>query len=96
MCGCIVVLIAMLSPRFAVFLLWAFTNRMTVAFNSGWVGLLGFAFLPWTTLAWTLLYAPARGVTGFGWFLVILAFVLDIGTYTGSSKARPKRSAANA
>jgi hypothetical protein len=91
MCGCIVALLALVSPRLAVFLTWAFTNRMTVAFDSGWVGLLGFFLLPWTTLAWSWMYAPVRGVTGFGWFLVILAFIADLSTYAGSAQSRNKQ-----
>ena len=71
MCGCIVALIALISPRFAIFLVWLFDNdRMSAAFNSFWIGFLGFLFLPWTTLAWVVLRA-GRGVTGFGWFIVI-------------------------
>lgn len=93
-CGCFVALLAVISPRVAIFFTWAFTDRMTVAFNSFWIGLLGFLFLPWTTLAWALCYAPRDGVTGFGWFLVILAFVVDISTHIGSAQARrEKRSA---
>jgi hypothetical protein len=66
---------------------------MSAAFNSFWVPLVGFFFLPWTTLAWAVAYAPVRGVTGFGWFVVIFAFVVDITTYTGGSRARRDRSA---
>jgi hypothetical protein len=89
-----VALVALFSPRLAIFILWAFTNRMTIAFDSGWVGFLGFLFLPWTTLAWAIAYAPVRGVEGFGWFLVIFAFVVDIGSYVGSAQARRQRSQA--
>jgi hypothetical protein len=92
MCGCLIALVAMLSPRLAIFLLWLFTDRMSVAFNSFWVGLLGFILLPWTTLAWAVVYAPVRGVTGFGWFLVILGFVVDISTHIGSAQARRQRA----
>jgi hypothetical protein len=90
-CGCLIALLAVLSPRVAIFFTWAFTNRMTVAFDSGWVGLLGFLFLPWTTLAWAFCYAPISGVTGFGWFLVILAFLVDLSTIAGSTQARRER-----
>jgi hypothetical protein len=92
-CGCIVALLAMISPRFAYFIVWAFTDRTAIAFDSFWVGLLGFLFLPWTALAWALLYAPVRGVTGFGWFLVILAFLVDITTLTGGARARRRSDA---
>jgi hypothetical protein len=91
MCGCIVALFALASPRLAVFLTWVFTDRMGIAFNSFWIGFLGFFLLPWTTLAWAWVYAPVRGVTGFGWFLVILAFIADLSTYAGSAKSRQQQ-----
>jgi hypothetical protein len=94
MCGCFVALAAFLSPRLAIFLLWIFDNdRMSAAFNSFWIALLGFIFLPWTTLAWAAAYAPVRGVTGFGWFLVGFAFLCDIMTHVGSVQARRSRQA---
>ena len=39
--GCLFALIAVLSPRFAVFLLWAFTNYVDRAFNGWFLPLLG-------------------------------------------------------
>ena len=44
--GCLFALVAAFSARFALFLLWLFTNRLTVAFHSGWEGIIGFIFLP--------------------------------------------------
>jgi hypothetical protein len=95
MCGCLVFLAAALSPRLAIFLLWIFDNdRMSAAFSSFFIPLIGFFFLPWTTLAWAIAYAPVRGVTGFGWFVVIFAFVMDVTTYTSGHRARKERAAA--
>jgi hypothetical protein len=96
MCGCLVAIAAMLSPRLAVFLLWLFTDRMDAAFNSGWIALLGWLFLPWTTLAWAIAYAPRSGVSGFGWFIVTLAFLADLMTHVGAAQARRQRAAAGA
>jgi len=87
------VLAAMISPRFAVFLLWAFTERMDIAFDSFWWALIGFVFLPWTTLAWAIAYAPDAGVTGFGWFVVGLGVFFDVSTLLGGSQARRERRA---
>lgn len=81
---CLIALFALISPRLAIFLLWLFTDRMTIAFQSGWLGFLGFLFLPWTTLAWTLCYVPFGGVQGFGWFIVFFGFFLDISSYASS------------
>ena len=95
MCGCFVALAAFLSPRLAIFFVWLFDNaRISAAFNSFWIAFLGFLFLPWTTLAWAVAYAPVRGVTGFGWFLVGFAFVFDIMTHVGSAQARRSRAQA--
>ena len=92
MCGCLVALAAFISPRLAIFFIWLFGDRMSIAFDSFWWGFLGFIFLPWTTLAWTVAYVPIQGVTGFGWFLVIFAFLVDIGTHIGSAQARRDRA----
>ena len=78
----------MISPRLAIFLLWIFTDRNTLAFESGWIAILGFLFLPWTTLAWILCFAPLFGIQGFGWFIVAFAFVVDISTYIKGASAR--------
>jgi hypothetical protein len=93
MCGCLVALAALLSPRLAIFLIWLFSDRLDYAFSSFWIGFIGFLFLPWTTLAWAVAYAPIAGVTGFGWFIVILGFIVDIGSYSSAAQARRARAA---
>lgn len=93
-CGCLVALLAVVSPRLAIFFVWLFTDRLSVALDSFWIGLIGFLFLPWTTLAWAFAYAPRGGVTGFGWFVVVFAFVVDLSTHAGSSQARREQRAA--
>ena len=95
MLGCLVFLGAFISARFAVFLTWAFTDRMSVAFASGGVGVLGFLFLPWTTLAWAWFYDPVQqGVDGFGLILVIFAFLVDLGSYGSGDRERRRRARA--
>ena len=93
MCGCLVALAALLSPRLAIFLIWLFSDRLSIAFDSFWLCFAGFLFLPWTTLSWAIAYAPIRGVTGFGWFVVILGFVIDISSYLSGMQARRARAA---
>jgi hypothetical protein len=97
---CLIAFLAWLSPRFAIVVLWLFTDRMSTAFHSFWVAALGFVLLPWTTLAWAVVYAgpsvaggKAAGVQGFGWFLVILAFLVDLAAYASGARGRRLRSA---
>lgn len=94
-CGCIIALIGMAAPRFAIFLLWLFSDRMAIAFNGFFEAFLGFLLLPFTTLFFALVYAPIGGVTGFGWLIVAFGLALDISSYTSGAKAK-RDQAANA
>lgn len=82
------------APRLALFLLWLFTERLELAFDSFVIGLLGFIFLPYTAVLYALAYAPIEGVSGFGWFVVAFGFVLDITSYTSGGYANRRRQTA--
>jgi hypothetical protein len=90
--GCLLALLAAISPRFVIFVLWVFSDRLTIAFRSGWEGVIGFIFLPYTTLFYALVYAPGRGVDAFGWFIVALGVVFDLSSHLFSSRARGRRA----
>ncbi|WP_421117881.1 hypothetical protein ACE2AJ_10585 [Aquihabitans daechungensis] len=78
----------MAAPRFAIFLLWLFSDRMAIAFNGFFEAFLGFLLLPFTTLFFALVYAPVEGVSGFGWLIVAFGLILDISSYTSGAKGR--------
>jgi len=67
--GCLLALFAWISPRFVLVMLYIFSNRLTIAFSSGWAGLIGFFVIPYTTLFYALVYRPGFGVRGFGWLI---------------------------
>jgi hypothetical protein len=90
--GCIFALIAAFSARFALFLVWLFTDRLTIAFRSGWEGVLGFIFIPYATLFYALVYAPGKGVDGFGWVIVALGLLLDVSSHFFGARARRRRA----
>jgi len=90
--GCLFVLISAFSARFALFLVWIFTDRLTVAFHSGWEGVLGFIFIPYATLFYALVYAPGKGVDGFGWVIVALGLLFDLSSTVFGSRARLRRA----
>jgi hypothetical protein len=87
--GCLFALIALLSPRLAVFLLWAFTNYVNIAFHGGWaLPLLGLLFAPWTTLLYILVYAPVGPVHVAGWILVAIGVFLDLSSWAQAAANR--------
>ena len=89
--GCLVALFALISPRLALFFVAIFSNLLSRAFDSVLVPLLGFFLLPWTTLAYAVAWHYGHAVTGFDWFIVVLAFLIDIGVYGGGDRARRSR-----
>ena len=49
---CLLVLASWISPRFVLFLMWIFGDRLDFVFDSFITGFAGFLLLPWTTLAY--------------------------------------------
>lgn len=90
--GCFLALLALISPRLVLFLLWIFGDLLSRAFDSWVIPLLGFFLLPWTTLAYAAFYSWGSGhhVHGFEWFFVILAFLIDLGSYGQGRRARER------
>jgi hypothetical protein len=80
----------------AVLIVWiARPERVDAAFSSFLWPLLGIIFLPFATLIYLLLYTPGRGLSGWDWFWVVLAALLDIGHW-GASATQRTRSPAGA
>jgi ABC-type Na+ efflux pump permease subunit len=77
----------------ALFVLFLFSDLLSRAFDSWIVPLLGFFLLPWTTLAYAAMWASSDGVKGFEWFIVVLAFLIDIGAFAGSGRRRRETAA---
>ena len=72
-------------------MLWLFSDLLSRAFDDWVIPLLGFFLLPWTTLAYAVMWSFSDGVVGFDWFLVVLAFLVDIGSLAKGSRARSAR-----
>jgi formate hydrogenlyase subunit 3/multisubunit Na+/H+ antiporter MnhD subunit len=89
--GCLVALLAWLSPRFALALMWLFTDRLEVAFSSWIWGAIGFLVLPYTTVLYALAFHPTLGVTGFGLLLVGFGFLLDLGSLLNGRRQAGRR-----
>ena len=86
--GCLLVLFAFISPRLALFALFLFSDLLSRAFDSWFVPFLGFFLLPWTTLAYAVMWISSDRVAGFEWFIVVLAFAIDLGSYANRDRAR--------
>ena len=72
----------------ALFLLWLFSDLLSQAFDSWFVPFLGFFLLPWTTLAYAVMWSSSDRVYGFEWFIVGLAFLFDLGSWAEGRRGR--------
>jgi hypothetical protein len=87
---CLIALFALIGPRVALVFTWVFSGMIGRAIDSWFVAVLGFIFLPWTTLAYVVMYdvGPGLEVEGLEWFLVGLACVADVGSYVSGRWSR--------
>ncbi len=86
---CILALIALLFPRVLIVVLWLFTDWFNGVFSAAFWPVLGFFFLPVTTLWYSVVihnYGGHWGTTNI--FLLILAVVIDMGSWRGGYKNR--------
>jgi hypothetical protein len=96
--GCLLVLFGLITPRFILFLLWLFSDYLNQAFSSGWWGILGFVFLPTTTIAYAIAQNEFRAIGGgmeaAGIVVIVLGVVIDLGLLGGSGRGLGKRETA--
>jgi len=86
-------MVAGFFPRLGTLILWlARPQLFSNAFGGSWLlPILGIIFLPFTTLMYVILWSPGIGLVGFDWFWLILAVVIDIGQFGGSTWANRNR-----
>lgn len=93
---CIVAALLIGAPRIGLFLWWiANPARFALTFQS-WMGMpqwvlpvLGFLFLPWTTLAFVFV-APG-GISVLDWVILGIALLIDLAAHTGGGRAYRQR-----
>ena len=81
---CLFTTLVLFGPRLGILVWWLIQPaRWNLAFETFLWPLLGFLFLPWTTLMYVLVFTG--GVTGFDWIWLGLGLLADITSYTGGA-----------
>jgi hypothetical protein len=83
---CGIAILGLIGPR-ALAIFWWLVDpaRWNLTFGGGMlVPILGFLFLPWTTVMYVLFWTTG-GLSLIGWLFVALAFVADLATYGGGA-----------
>jgi hypothetical protein len=81
---CLVVVLALLTPRFVMVLLWLFSDYLSHAYGTWVWPLLGFFFLPTTTIAFAIAQNEFGGFRGWGAVVTVLGVLFDLGVLGGA------------
>jgi len=85
---CVLLLLALVGPRFALVVLWLFTDYLSRAFDNFLLPFIGFLILPWTTIAYAIALNSLGGLSGLGLLVVILGVLADVGVIGGGARSR--------
>jgi len=90
---CLVVLVVLAFPRLALVALWLFNNHyLHRAYHNMLVPLIGFFFLPLTTLAYAWMVNSGRHMEGGNLIIMIIAVIIDVGGWGGGEYHRRSRN----
>jgi hypothetical protein len=88
---CLLLILFLAFPRIALLLLFLFSNYLERAYHGLIMPLLGFLFLPLTTLAYAWMANTGRPTTGVNLLILIVAVVVDLGGLGGGAHHRRTR-----
>jgi hypothetical protein len=90
---CAVLLLLFIGPRLAMIAIAMFSDYLGRAFGDALLWpLLGWIFLPWTTLAYAWAINTSGQVAGLQMVVVIVAVLVDLGLIGGGASRRKAQS----
>lgn len=88
---CLLAILALFVPRLVMVLLVIFSDYLGAAYQTVFWPLLGFFFMPYTTLAYAWAKNSHGSVDGFYLVVVIIAVLVDLGVIGGGAKASNRK-----
>ena len=89
--GCLFLICFLAFPRIALVLLFFFSNYLERAYHGLLLPLLGFFFLPLTTLAYAWMANSGQPTTGLNLLILLITVVIDLGGLGGGEYHRRRR-----
>ena len=89
---CFMTALLLAGPRLAILVWWIYTPVYINTLFQSWIWpLLGWIFLPWTTLMYMAVANPGGGgIVGFDWIFLGLGVFADMATYFGGYRERER------
>ena len=76
---CLVLIVLLAFPRIALVLIFLFSNYLQRAYHGLLLPLIGFLFLPLTTLAYAWMVNTGQRIAGINLVILVIAVVIDLG-----------------
>ena len=88
---CLLLIVFLAVPRIALAFLFLTSNYLQRAYHGLLLPLLGFLFLPLTTLAYAWMTNTRQPIAGINLLILIIAVVIDLGGLSGGEYHRRTR-----
>jgi hypothetical protein len=88
---CLLLLLVLAFPRFMLVLMFFFSNYLQRAYNGILIPLLGFIFLPLTTIVYAWMVNNNHVIDGINLLIIIVAVIIDLGGLGGGEWHRRRR-----
>jgi hypothetical protein len=85
---CILLLLVLAFPRVILALMFFFSNYLGRAYHNLLIPVLGFFFLPLTTIVYAWEVNSHMALTGVNLFLLVIAAIIDVGGLGGGYSRR--------
>jgi hypothetical protein len=88
---CLLAAIVVAFPRIVLVLMWLFSHMLDHAYHNLAIPLLGFLFLPITTIVYAWMVTGNMPLEGMNLIILIVAVLLDAGSHRGSMRSYSRR-----
>jgi hypothetical protein len=88
---CLILILFVAFPRIALLLIFFFSNYLQRAYHGLLIPLIGFIFLPLTTLAYAWMINSGLPIAGLNLIILIICVIVDIGGLGGGEYHRRNR-----
>jgi hypothetical protein len=89
--ACLLLILVVAFPRVALVLLFLLTNYIERAYHGVLVPILGFLFLPLTTLVYAWMVNNGQPTAGVNLLILLVAVIIDLGGWGGGEYHRRSR-----